>query len=206
MDAQNLAALASWSAVDICGRLDEPGVGIDHPSTIDFSACTTTPDQLRIELFLDGLDLAGRRLLHVGVGNSSLAVRFHARCLAIDGVTLAEAELSRAQALRLDRYRVWRANKYGSDFSRLLEPGYDYIIDNNPASFACCRFHFARMLDHYRWALRGGGRILTDRQGLDWVAEDPRWAMTFADLAESGDRFGLRALRLTESIYALERT
>jgi hypothetical protein len=200
-----LAGLASWSVDDLCRRLGNPGVAGAGDPRVDHSAHESTPDQLAIESYLDGKDLAGTRLLHVGVGNSALAARFHERCRAIDGVTLAEPELRHALSLGLARYRVWLCNKYSVELGRVIHPGYDFIIDNNPASFACCLFHFARMMDHYRWALRPGGQILTDQRGLDWVAASPSWRMTFEDWSRLADRFELRAVRLTETVYAMER-
>ena len=46
-------------------------------------------------------------------------------------------------------------------------------------------------------------RILTHR-GLGWVARDTRWHMELSDLAAAGARFGLRAVNISEMIYALE--
>jgi hypothetical protein len=60
------------------------------------------------------------------------------------------------------------------------------------------------MLDNYVWCLRPGGRILTDQRGMDWTVEDdPRWALTFDDLVVVGERFGLRAAPITDSVYEL---
>ena len=176
-----------------------------NPTFVDFSDCRTTVDQQRIEAVLDSLDLAGKRLLHVGVGNSGLALRFHGRCQAIDGLTVAERELTRGIGLGLPNYRVHLLNKYSRDFLTTLQPGYDVIVDNNLASYVCCAFHYARMLDHYRWALAPGGEILTDQRGMGWVVRDQRWRMTYDDLAKVGARFGLQSLRVTDDVYALRR-
>ena len=60
-------------------------------------------------------------------------------------------------------------------------------------------------MDNYRWALAPGGELLTHERGLRWVAGDRRWRMTFEDLARAGQRFGLRARRVTGSVFALSR-
>ena len=172
---------------------------------VDFSNQPTTLDQQRIEQVLSGFDLGNARLLHVGVGDSGLAARFHARCKSIDGITVSEQEMTHGQHLAFSNYRVFLLNKYHCDFPQTLRPGYDYIIDNNPSSFACCTFHYAQMLNHYRWALVPGGRILTDKLGMSWVCQDRRWRMSYKDLVKVGARFNLEPQRLTDDVYALCR-
>jgi hypothetical protein len=204
--SRGTGSLAAWDGLDLCDQFDRPGRGIDDLQATDFSDSQTSPDQLEIEQYLEGgTSLApSARILHVGVGNSSLALRFRDRCAQIDGLTVIEREKARADALGLPNYSVFLLNKHGSEFPHRLQPGYEWIVDNNPASYVCCRYHFARMLENYRWALAPGGRILTHSRGLGWVARDHRWHMTFSDLAAAGARFGLRAVRLSERIYALE--
>jgi hypothetical protein len=199
-------SLAAWDELDLCDQLDRPGRGIDDLQATDFSDSPTSPDQLEIEQYLEGQTSLrpSARILHVGIGNSSLALRFHHRCAQIDGLTVIEREKARADALGLPNYSVFLLNKHGREFLQWIQPGYEWIVDNNPASYVCCRYHFARMLENYRWALAPGGRILTHRRGLGWVARDPRWHMTMRDLAAAGARFGFRALKLTEMICALE--
>lgn len=199
-------SLAGWDDLDLCCRVERPGHGIDHEPAVNFARSRTSRDQLEIEQYLERQKhrLGDARLLHVGVGNSSLALRLHLRCLAIDGLTMAPEEKTRAESLRLLNYTVLLLNKYGLEFARRLRPGYAWIVDNNPASFACCRYHYARMLENYRWALAPGGRILTHRRGLDWVALDRRWHLTFDDLAASASRFGLRAVKLEDDLIALD--
>ena len=83
---------------------------------------------------------------------------------------------------------------------------YDYIVDNNLASYACCKYHFHLMLDSYLACLRPGGRILTDQRGMDYsVGDDHRWRLSFDDLVALGDRFPIVAGRLTDTVYELRR-
>jgi hypothetical protein len=201
-----VGSLRDWGDLDFCGNLDRQGSGIDDHQAADFAASLTCEDQRALEDYLEdqGEQLTSARLLHVGIGNSSLAYRFHLRCRAIDGLTIMPAERARAESLRLLGYTVLELNKYSVEFTRRLTPGYDWIIDNNPASFACCRYHHARLLEHYHWALGPRGRVLTHRRGLDWVALDRRWHMSFNDLAAAASRLGLKAVKLTAEIYALE--
>ena len=166
-------SLVAWDELDLCDQFDRPGRGIDDLQATDFSAQPDKPGPAR-DRGVPGRATqrfdARSRILHVGVGNSSLALRFHDRCARIDGLTVIEREKVRADALGLRNYSVFLLNKHGSEFPNRLQPGYEWIVDNNPASYVCCRYHFARMLENYRWALAPGGRILTHSRGLGWVA------------------------------------
>lgn len=202
---RSLGTLAAWSSIDLCNQFEVPGTKTTDTNLVDYSAMPATPDQQSIEESLSGRNLQGSRILHVGVGDSGLALRLSSRCRAIDGITVCKEELERAESLRLPTYHVYRINKYARDFLTRLEPGYDIVIDNNPASFACCRYHLAVMMENYRWALSPGGELLTAQRGMRWVAGNRDWRMTFKDLAALGERFDLRATRVTDSVYSLRR-
>jgi hypothetical protein len=206
MEDRSLASLSQWSRRDLCSRIESPGIAWHVPDMVDWAARdSSTEDQMRIEAVLADSFREGSRLLHIGVGNSALARRFISKARGIDGLTIAPAELEHAHAIGLPGYRVFLVSKYAPEVLRHVESDYDIIVDNNLASFACCTFHFARMLDSYRACLAPGGRLLTDKLGMYWVAGDERWRMTFEDLEAAGKRFKLRAIRLTDSVYALER-
>jgi hypothetical protein len=191
---------------ELCGRLDNPGAPLDSDRFLDSSKKPTTVDQSRIEDVIDALGPDGLRILHVGVGNSSLAQRFALRAEAVIGATLSGNEKELADSLRLPQYSVFVANKYGREFPSLAGNGHDLIVDNNLASFACCKFHFYRMLDSYLGALNKGGMILTDQRGMDWTAGDARWKLTYCDLEALERKFPLRAARITESVYSLTKS
>jgi hypothetical protein len=174
------------------------------PHLTDFSLRETTKDQARIEAVLEGMDLADRNMLHVGVGNSGLAQRLASRLHLIDGLTVSSNEKARADALAIPNYRVFLLNKHSHEF--VLPTRYDVIVDNNLASFACCKHHFHLMLTNYLTVLRPRGGILTDRKGMDWVFADPRWRLTYEDLMALEAKFPVRAHRLTRHVYALEKT
>jgi len=190
---------------DLCDRLENPGAPLDSDRFIDSSRKPTTIDQSRIEEVMEGLPCDGLRILHVGVGNSSLARRFASRADGIMGLTLSPNEKSLSDTLGLPGYTVLLLNKYGRELLSLAKTGYDLIVDNNLASFACCKFHFYRMLDSYVARLVTGGMILTDQRGMDWTAGDTRWRLTYRDLESLGSKFHLQAHRLTESVYGLNK-
>lgn len=192
---------------EICGKLDHPGLATDIPRWIDHTDLETTVDQARIE---DALAAIGpgseQQILHVGVGNSRLARRFAPQVRLVDGITVWAPERARARSLQIANYTVHFVSKYSREFLLTIDHDYDYIVDNNLASFACCKYHFYRMLDNYLWCLRPGGRILTDQRGMDWtVEEDPRWQLTFDDLVALGERLPLAAGRLSDTVYELRR-
>ncbi|MCU1451262.1 MAG: hypothetical protein JWP02_3432 [Acidimicrobiales bacterium] len=190
--------------LEVCGKLDHPGLATDMPIWVDHTSDDTTVDQARIEDALEEMDLDGRRILHVGVGNSGLARRFAGRVRLIDGLTVSEAEKALADSLSIPRYTVHLLSKYGREFGVRVANKYDYVVDNNLASFACCKYHFHRMLDNYIWCMNPGGRILTDQRGMDFtVEEDPRWQLTYDDLVALEQRFPLVVGALTDTVYEL---
>ena len=192
---------------EVCGTLDHPGLATDMPIWIDHTGLETTVDQARIEVALETLPLNREtQILHVGVGNSRFAERFAPRVRRVDGLTVCEPEQQLADGLAIANYTVHLLSKYSREFLLEIEHRYDYIVDNNLASYACCKYHFHRMLDNYVWCLRPGGRVLTEQRGMDFTVEDdPRWKLTYDDLVAVGRRFGLRAGVVTDTVYELRR-
>jgi len=189
---------------EVCGKLDHPGLATDNPRWVDHTRDETTVDQARIEDVLEGMDVDGHPILHIGVGNSGFAKRFAARVPLIDGLTVSEPEKVMADALEIPNYTVYLLSKYGREFLQVIGNRYDFVIDNNLASFACCKYHFYRMLDNYLWCMRPGARILTDQRGMGFtVEEDPRWELTFDDLVGLETLFPLKATALTDTVYEL---
>jgi hypothetical protein len=176
-----------------CGQELQPGVA-DVDEWRDWSAMPTTPDQLRIEDYIDRFALAGKALLHVGSGNSLLARRFARRAAKIVGTTVVPAEVRCGEAMGIGNYRVLLHNKYrGGD--GMAGDRFDFIVDNNPATFCCCLTHLSRMLGFYGQSLAEGGQIVTDRVGLGWTMEGAhsRWSLDFDDLAAVARLAGLDA-------------
>lgn len=188
-----------------CGNMLDPGV-IYSEDLRDWSDKATTPDQARMEHYIDRYDLRGARILHVGIGNSGFARRFHRRVGEIVGTTIDRPEIEVACALTLPNYRAVIHNKYsGDDYD--LDGQYDFILDNNPTSPCCCFRHLSDMFDLYARKLAAGGQIVTDRAGLRWVPADSNrhWSFDFDDLAAVATVSGLEAFRTTGSVYVLSR-
>ena len=189
-----------------CGNMRDPGV-IYSEDLRDWSGKATTPDQARMEQYIDRYDLRGARILHVGIGNSGFAKRFHRRVGEITGTTIDRPEVGVARSLALPNYRTVIHNKYSGD-DDAIEGQYDFILDNNPTSPCCCFRHLSDMVDLYARKLAPGGQIVTDRVGLRWIPADAsrRWSFDFDDLAAVAAVAGLKAFRMTGSVYVLSRT
>jgi hypothetical protein len=186
---------------EYCGS-EQPGVA-SNDEAIDWTQQQTTPDQVRIEAVLDTMTLTGAQLLHVGVGNSKLAQRFASRLSGVDGLTVHHNEKIYADALAIANYTVYILNKYSREVVSVLSNTYDFIIDNNLASFACCKKHFFIMLENYLSLLRSRGRILTCQIGMDAYHDDFGCTMAYADLVSLERQFPVLVSKLTDVVYAL---
>jgi hypothetical protein len=184
-----------------CGN-EQPGVATNDEA-IDWTQQETTRDQARIEAVLDTMALTGAQILHVGVGNSKFAQRFASRVRRLDGLTVHQNEKTYADALGIDNYTVYVLNKYSREFVSVLSHTYDLIIDNNLASFACCKDHFFVMLENYLSVLPPHGQILTCQIGMDAYHDDFGYTMTYADLVSLERKFPVRVSKLTDVVYAL---
>lgn len=166
---------------------------------IDYSSCPPTDDQIAINRWLTHAPLAGKRILHVGAGNSSLASLLADKVGAIVAVTVSVDELRHAQMLDLPFYTPLLMNKHGEAFANAFDAGsFDYIVDNNLSSFACCQKHFERYFAAIAEALAEDGVILTHWLGMRWVLDvgvddvEPAWLLDERKLRTIATAFGLR--------------
>ena len=187
---------------EFCGNREQPWV-TRISEAIDWTQQETTRDQACIEAVLDTMTVTGASLLHVGVGNSKFAQRFASQARRIDGLTVHQNEKARADALGIRNYTVYELNKYSPEFVAVITQTYDFIIDNNLASFACCKYHFAIMVENYLRVLAPHGQILTCQIGMDAVHGEFGWTMTYADLVSLESLFPVRVSKLTDVVYAM---
>jgi hypothetical protein len=198
-------ASAYETCPEVCGNLENPGVALDMPLWIEHTDLDTTVDQLRIEEALSLMDWRNKNILHIGVGNSRFARRFASGAALIDGLTVCRSELDRAQSLGIPNYTVYFLNKYGREFLLTLTNHYDFVIDNNLASYACCKYHFYRMLDNFLWAMKPGAMILTDQRGMDFTVAEKRWVLCYQDLQALQRKFPVRVARINDTVFAIAR-
>ena len=210
-----MLAADGWRALQVerfpelpfdCGRSEDPGIRFSEELR-DWSDKATTPDQRRMERYVDRYDLRQKRILHIGIGNSGLAQRFNRRVKEIVGTTIDEPEVEVARALRLSNYRFMLHNKFSSE-NDALEGAFDFILDNNPTSPCCCIRHLAALFELYAEKLAPDGQIVTDRQGLEWLPEEsnPRWSFTFDDLDAAASVAGFSAFRVDSNVYVVSRS
>ena len=187
---------------EFCGNLAHPWV-TRISEAVDWTQQETTRDQVSIEAAFDTMAVPGASILHVGVGNSKFAQRFASRARRIDGLTVHQNEKTHADALGLPHYTVYVLNKYSPEFGSVITNTYDFIIDNNLASFACCQQHFAVMFENYLQVLASHGQILTCQIGMDAVHGEFGWVMTYADLVSLEHKFPIHVSKLTDVVYAI---
>jgi hypothetical protein len=186
---------------EYCGS-ERPSIASNHEA-IDWTQQETTPDQVRIEAVLDTMALTQAQILHIGVGNSKLAQRFARRVQGIDGLTVHRNEKLCADSLAIPNYTVHMLNKYSRQVISVLSQTYDFIIDNNLASFACCKTHFFVMIENYLSVLRSRGRILTCQIGMDAYHDELGCSMTYTDLVGLESQFPVLVSKLNDVVYAL---
>src|SRR5216683_6895494 len=187
---------------EFCGNREQPWV-TRMSDAVDWTQQETTPDQARIEAALDTMAVTGASILHVGVGNSRFAQRFASRARLINGLTVHQNEKTQADALGIPNYTVYVLNKYSPEFGAVLTKPYDFIIDNNLASFACCQYHFCVMFENYLRALASHGQILTCQIGMDAYVGAFGWVMTYADLVSLERTFPMHVSKMTDVVYAI---
>jgi hypothetical protein len=202
-----LAAMPPFNRVSCsCGNDNDPGID-ELPKWQNWVGRETTLGQLRIEDQLENFIEPSASILHIGAGNSGLGRRFAPRVSRILGTTIHHEERLFGKQLAIDNYHVVTANKFSKDMD-CIEGNFDFIVDPNPSTYACCVFHFARMMVVYVDLLkRDGGLLLTEQRGLGWAisTNNPKWSLTWDDWSRVGECLRMPTQRLTELVYSMER-
>ncbi len=130
----------------------------------------TTPDLLRIQTFLQQQPYP-LSVLQVGIGNSSLYAAIGDHCRRFIGITVMDDECKYARQIFPteygNRYDVRLMNKYAPDIMQLGD-GFDFIVDNDLSSYACCHRHFSDLLTCYARMLAPHGSVLIGLDGLGY--------------------------------------
>ena len=110
-----------------------------------------------------------KSILHVGIGNSFLAQNV-CEYSKIDGITISGNELEKANSLNISNYKIIFLNKYSNNsfFDNNLDKSYDFIVDANLKSFACCNKAFDELIRKYVSMLKNDGAIITSIRGMNW--------------------------------------
>ena len=143
----------------------------DHTIT-SWESLPTSPAETAIVAFLksEPQHYVGKRLLHVGVGNGSLAAEFVADLAEYIGITISlpEIALFEKKFAGVDNAKALLLNKYDPRMYVKLYGEFDTIVDTLLKSFACCEKHFAQMMEFFTAKLKIGGTLLTTQAGVLW--------------------------------------
>ena len=119
--------------------------------------------QVRVNEYIEAN--GGGSILHVGIGDSSLARKVSKLFTQIDGITNTRQEERMGNELGLSNYKIYFMNKH--DPIELNKLGtYDLISDVNLKSFACCQEHWETYLKTILSKLKKGGRLVSHKDGL----------------------------------------
>ena len=198
-----------------CGR--EPSIEdykeIESPESrlVDYSLNQVTPDQEELNAWLVRQPIHGASILHVGAGNSSVARLVASRARWITSVTVSKNEKHLADSLALANYSCALINKYSTSFVHSLEvTPYDFILDNNLASFVCCQTHFETYMRGLVSLMAEDGILATHWLGMQWICEadafrvDSAWRLDSHKLGIIADAFHLTSERHGD-IFILKR-
>lgn len=108
----------------------------------------------------------GKKILHIGTGNSSIARNLDDVFKQIDGVTNTQQELEAGRKIGSDKYKVYLINKYNPDEFSKLDSDYDVIVDVNLKSYACCQEHWLGFMEAVIGKLKIGGRLISHTAGF----------------------------------------
>jgi hypothetical protein len=140
----------------------------DHTIT-SWELLPTSPAETAVMAFLksEPQRYLGKRLLHVGIGNSSLPTEFAADLAQYIGITISlpEIALFEKKFAGVENAKALLLNKYDPRMYTRLHGEFDIIIDTLLKSFACCEKHFGQMMDFFASILKSGGTLLTTEAG-----------------------------------------
>ena len=130
----------------------------------------TTKDLLRIQSYLSS-ESASIKVMQAGIGNSSLFRAVIDRIDKLVGITIVPEEIEYAKTNFPNdfgkKYEIWFTNKYSANLE-WLGKDFDFIVDNDISSYACCKQHFRDMLTAYRMLLAPNGKIMIGKNGLGY--------------------------------------
>lgn len=161
-----------------------------------------TLDQIRMNAYLSSQPLMGTNLLHVGIGSSAIAKSFANKVDHIDGVTVTQAEYDHALTLHCNNYRIFQFNKYGNQMLELPRH-YNFILDNNLSSYACCIYHFKTMLEQYLQLLKPNGQLVTDTKGLRYYMTG--FGLTVNELKEWESTLPMQVTQVNKHLLIITR-
>ncbi len=114
--------------------------------------------------------IAGKRLLHVGIGNGSLTAAFEADLSQYVGITISLPEIALFERKFSGAKNATGVllNKYDPRMYAKIQGDFDIIVDTLLKSYACCEKHFEQMMEFFASKLTAGGTLITTENGVLW--------------------------------------
>lgn len=188
--------------IEHCGA--EAGTLEDDCKNANRSEKVPSLGQAILEALLWRMDLRGKNMLHVGCGNSRLALRFASLLSHIDGVTSTECDLDFGRRLCLRNYKIELLNKYSNELRTYLPRTiYDVIVDNDLINFACCRAHLHVLLDSYACLLAPAGQIVFEMHRAMRASIDEPVKLTGSEMAYFAGQCGMSLKCFRNNVYIM---
>ena len=130
---------------------------------------SSTSDENEIIHYLKKkINLENKKILHIGIGNSYFAQVILNKNIVF-GISVSSHEISKANNLNLDNYKVYLCDKFSTNFCDLfLNQKFDIIVDNNIKSYSCCKMSYYYFIDNLFKMLNDKGILITSRKGMNW--------------------------------------
>lgn len=104
----------------------------------------------------------GKMILHIGIGNSSIAKELRDVFGWITGITNTKQEFEMGKLNNV----VYLLNKYNLEDFKWIDDDYDVIVDVNLKCFACCEDHWLGFMKEVQNKLKVGGRLISHTAGF----------------------------------------
>jgi hypothetical protein len=112
----------------------------------------------------------GRRVFHIGIGNSELPKALDGLIGEYVGITISAPELQRFECELASRPGMsgLLMNKHDPRLFSQITGEFDFIVDTLLKSCTCCQKHFDETMDFFASKLAPNGVILTTRNGVNF--------------------------------------
>ena len=147
-----------------------------------------TTDEKEILHFLIKKKILKKNILHVGIGNSEVALQL-GKYNKIVGITISKPEILSAKKKLIKNYKTYLINKYSNKLNLLKKYKFDIVIDINLKSYSCCKKAFEKMFSTLSSLLNKNGFLITNKKGMNWSC------MLKPKLTFTIKRFGKRILK-----------
>ncbi len=129
---------------------------------------STTDEKEIISYLKNNFNLANKKILHIGIGNSFFA-QMILKSNSIYGISISTNEIIKGKNLNLDNYKVFLCDKFSTNFSNLfINKKFDVIVDNNIKSYSCCKISYYYFIENLFKMLNHNGILITSRKGMNW--------------------------------------